>query len=324
MQQYLIEDDAHYLHSRGVIQLSGIGVIEVLQPLVTSSLAELSKKSLLTYMLDEAGNVFADMFVVRVKNSHRDDSLAEQIQHAVTAADDTEKPEILLLDCASSQLAQIIDLLAPQCESGDVSAVDVSAGWRVFAELPDQSTFKVGEYIKYVDPRWHMGARLLRPASVAQSSQWQSELHWLAHVLRLGVLPSGDAIANFAIEPREANLQSIGVLDSNCVSEKLQAEMALPLASIRKRILPMRIEPSAFAFATMTGLPVLAGSTEIATVVAHQGIYALALVELEPWRNALQAGKLIQCAEQTVLITWPSWLAQESRGRMGPVALAAN
>ena len=169
-----------------------------------------------------------------------------------------------------------------------------------------------------------MGARLLRPASVAQSSQWQSELHWLAHVLRLGVLPSGDAIANFAIEPREANLQSIGVLDSNCVSEKLQAEMALPLASIRKRILPMRIEPSAFAFATMTGLPVLAGSTEIATVVAHQGIYALALVELEPWRNALQAGKLIQCAEQTVLITWPSWLAQESRGRMGPVALAAN
>jgi hypothetical protein len=61
-------------------------------------------------------------------------------------------------------------------------------------------------------------------------------------------------------------------------------------------------------------------NSTLGTVIAHRGLYGLVLVELAPWRKALQAAKPLECAGQQVLITWPSWLARESQGRAGPVA----
>ena len=310
-QQFLVEDSAHSLTSRGVIQLSGARATEALQPLVTRSLQSFADSgevtALLTYILDSAGAVFADLFVVLAKPPAAEDA-------------------IVLLDCARSQLSRILDLLAAPCEKYAVSAIDVSSDWRVFAELPSQTTFKhAGQYIKYRDPREHMGARILRPSGDPQSSQWQTELHWIAHALRLGHLPSAVALEHLAVEPQEANLQSIGVLlDSDCLPKKLAAKIAAPPDSIRRRVLPFRVEPSSSAFATMNGQPVLAAGVKIAAVFMHHGLYGLALVEIDLWRSALQGGQLLQCAGQTVLITWPSWLGQESCGRMGPVALASN
>ena len=310
-QQFLVEDSAHSLTSRGVIQLSGARATEALQPLVTRSLQSFADSgevtALLTYILDSAGAVFADLFVVLAKPPAAEDA-------------------IVLLDCARSQLSRILDLLAAPCEKYAVSAIDVSSDWRVFAELPSQTTFKhAGQYIKYRDPREHMGARILRPSGDPQSSQWQTELHWIAHALRLGHLPSAVALEHLAVEPQEANLHSNGVLpDSDCRPGKLVLKTAEPLDSIRRRVLPFRVEPSSSAFATMNGQPVLAAGVKIAAVFMHHGLYGLALVEIDLWRSALQGGQLLQCGGQTVLITWPSWLGQESCGRMGPVALASN
>ena len=70
------------------------------------------------------------------------------------------------------------------------------------------------------------------------------------------------------------------------------------------------------------GRAVTAGDVVLGTVIAHRGLYGLALVTLDPWREALRAGHPLCCADQQVLITWPTWLARESRGRAGPVAVA--
>ncbi len=80
----------------------------------------------------------------------------------------------------------------------------------------------------------------------------------------------------------------------------------------------MRIEPSAASFPTMTGMAVTAGNSDIGTVIGHHGVWGLVLTDLAAWRSALQAGHALRCADQTVLITWPTWLAVDSNGRSGP------
>jgi len=206
----------------------------------------------------------------------------------------------------------------------DVTARDVSVDWRVFAELPDQNTFDDGSaFIKYVDPRWHMGARVLRPANTISSSQWGSEIKWATHALKLGFLPSATLLQEVPVSALEAGLHALNLLDSNQLPQRLQAAISSPKENLSRRLLPMRIEPNSFSFPTMAGgLPVSAGDVEIGKAIGHHGLFALALIDLEAWRNALATGTPLQCADQSVLITWPSWLAQESRGRGGPVAMS--
>lgn len=296
--QHLLEDEAYLLESRGVIRLRGEQAVPALQALVASSLADVARRALLTCVLDEEGYIVADLFVV----SHEGD---------------------LLVDCEKQVVTALLALLSPMCEEHGVSASDVSDRWRVFAELPDQNTFEDGiPYIKYADPRWHMGYRVLRPASLPRSGRWGSELKWSGHAFKLGFLPGAALVRELSVDPLEAGLHAIGVLDPQRLTPDLRAALANPREKILRRILPMRVEPDSLSFSTMTGSPVRAGDTEIATVIAHIGLYALALTEIAPWRAALQSGQTLRCAGQTVLVTWPSWLAQESLGRGGPVAVA--
>jgi hypothetical protein len=296
--QHLLEDEAFLLESRGVIRLRGEQAVPALEALVASSLAEVLRRPLLTCVLDEEGYLVADLFVV----SHEGD---------------------LLIECEKQFVAALLALLSPICDRQGVSANNVSDRWRVFAELPDQNTFEDGiPYIKYADPRWHMGHRLLRPASTPRSSRWGSELKWSGHAFKLGFLPGAALVRQLSVDPLEAGLHAIGVLDPQRLTPDLRAALANPREKILRRILPLRVEPDSLSFSTMTGAPVLAGDTVIATVIAHIGLYALALTEIALWRAALQAGQPLRCLGQTVLVTWPSWLAQESLGRGGPVAIA--
>ena len=151
-QQYLCEDSAHYLESRGVIQLVGEGAAQALQPLVITCLAGVSENPLLTYILSEQGHIFADLLVIQDARVSADDKAPSH--------DDSCS---LLLECSRSLLEQITEKLAPLCKERGVLIKDISEKWRVFFELPDQSTFKEFQpYIKYSDPRVHMGRRLLR------------------------------------------------------------------------------------------------------------------------------------------------------------------
>jgi hypothetical protein len=302
-QQSLLEDQAFLLNSRGVIRLQGKRATQALQPLVTTSLENVRKKPVLAHVLDGDGFLMIDLFVV----SHQGD---------------------LLIETDKSLIPKLLELLSSPCEALDVNARDASVEWRVFAELPDQHTFDDGTaFIKYVDPRWHMGARLLRPAAGVISSQWGSEIKWATHALKLGFLPSTARLGDIPVSPLEAGLHAMHLLDrsldTNLLPQGPQAAMSAPRENLSRRLLPMRIEPNIVSFPTMAGgVPVLAGEMQIGRAICHHGLFALSLIELEPWRNALAAGKPLHCAGQPVLVTWPSWLAQESRGRGGPVAMS--
>jgi|TARA_B110000090_G_scaffold178353_1_gene202026 hypothetical protein len=310
-QQFLLEDQAFLLESRGLIRLRGVRAEEALQPLICTSLDKVTKKPVLAHVLDDNGFLMIDCFVV----SYQED---------------------LLLECDKSLISRLLERLSPHCEALDVSARDVSVEWQVFAQLPDQNTFDDGSvFIKYVDPRWHMGTRLLRPANAISSSQWGSETKWATHAFKLGFLPSAALLQSVSVSPLEAGLHAMNLLDMNWRLEGLQVAPSSPMESspvvenppvenLSHRLLPMRIEPNSFSFPTMAGgLPVLAGDLEIGKAVGHHGLFALALINLDAWRNALAIGTPLHCAGQPVLITWPSWLAQESCGRGGPVAMSS-
>ena len=296
--QSLLQDEAYLLASRGVIRLRGEGAVNALQRLVVSSLADISRQAVYTLLLDQANCLFADLFVVE----HQGD---------------------LLLECELEAMDALVEKLQPLCDAQSVEVADATDQWRVFAELPDQSTFKDGgEYIRYVDPRWHMGARLLRPVHGHQSYAWGNELKWQAHAFKLGLIPNVYSLRGWGIGAREASLHTLGLLHAQHVDENLQAELADSIDTIKRRVLPFRVEPNASAFPTMTGERVYAGELALGTLIAHEGLYGLALVELDSWRAALQAVQPLRCAGQSVSVTWPTWLARESRGRAGPVAVA--
>lgn len=291
--QFLLEDESFLLNSRGVIQLTGDQALQALAPLTTKSLNNAKKSAVLAYTLTEAGKLFADLFIVPHEDS-------------------------LLIDCPRCLIPDILQQLSPHCSALDVKADDVSSDWRVFGELPDQTTYNDGSlFINYKDPRWHMGARTLRPRTECESSRWGHEIKWRAHAYKLGVLPTTELLQKIPADPLEANLQAFNLLDSKYLKESLKNATA---ESIPRRILPMRVEPNFLAFATMSGLEVTADKTAIGTVLGHHGLYALVLCELSKWREAVLSGHTIMCAQQQVLINWPSWLASESGGRMGPAA----
>lgn len=212
--------------------------------------------------------------------------------------------------------------------SGNVEA-HVTSLQALLGELPDQSTFDNGTpFLKCVDPRWHMGARILRPAALPESYAWGSEKKWAGHAMKLGFLPGTDLLSIVNVSPPltvvELGLHALGLVDPGRLSSDLQEILAAPQKLISRRLLPLRLEPSDKVFSAMAGHPVTAGDVELGKVVAHEGLFGLVLVNLASWRAAQAAGQVLRCCEQQVLITWPSWLAQESLGRGGPVALARD
>ena len=296
LQQTLYEDDAHYLKSRGVISICGKSAPDALQPLITNSLESIRERSILAYILTENDKIFADMFII----SH---------------------DEGLLLDCSRSQLPAILDLLNPRCKKLGATVTDVSDQWRVFCVLPSQSIFMDGTTcIKYSDPRNYMGTRVLRSRSDAESSEWIHENNWVAHCFRLGYLPSADLLKSQSVCPMEANLHILDVLHSDCLNYKLKKLLEGSRDQIVRRVLPMRVEPITESFPTLTGLSIVAGGEDIATVLGHLGVYGLALTDLTKWRTALASSQQSMCAKQTVSLNWPTWCATEGKGRGGPVA----
>lgn len=306
--QSLMQDEAYLLASRGVVSLRGdveaAGLTRVLQPLVCSNLENVEKKAVLAYVLDKAGAIRIDLFVVPNEGG-------------------------LLLELPRSLVADMLDALEGPAAKRGIEVQDVSDQWRVLAETPDMTTFDDGSpFIKYSDPRWHMGARVMRAASLPQSYNWGNELRWVGHALKLGFLPGADLLRNAGgsnrVSVAEAGLHCMGLVDLKRMPVSLQTVLADPRQRLQRRLLPVRLEPNGFNFPDMAGQPVVAGDARIGTVLVHQGLYGLVLVELAPWRAAQATGQRLCCCGQQVLITWPSWLAQESLGRGGPVALADN
>jgi len=295
--QGIIEDKTHNLKSRGVIQLHGANAINMVQSIVSNSLETVDKKPVLAYVLSPTDTLVADLFIIK-------------------------QEEGALIDCDRKEIDNILNLLATLCEKYKVKATNVSHQWRVFGELPNQKTFEDGTaFIKFKDPRWHLGNRILRPRTEMESSQWGHENRWKTHSFKLGFLPSASLLQGHSISPLEANLPALNLIHRDYISEDLKQQFVISNAAPDQRILPFRIEPTTPTFPTMIGMDIKAGDTKIGKVLGHHGLYGLVLTPIESWRNALAEGITLTCAEQPILITWPTWLAKASHGRMGPTAL---
>jgi hypothetical protein len=74
----------------------------------------------------------------------------------------------------------------------------------------------------------------------------------------------------------------------------------------------------------LIGEPVTGGGLQVGTVIANQKLFGLALIELEPWREALAQRVALRCSGELVVVTWPTWLAREGRGRVSPAAASGG
>lgn len=293
-RQHILEDTAYRLDSRSVVRIEGENSALELDRLFVGFDAA-STKPAMAFVLDDEGFLKEDVFVV-------------------------PREDHILIEYARPFRAELLKLL----DSLDVSVVDVSDDWVVFGELPDQKTFDFAEpFIKYADPRPHVGSRILRPVSEAlHSSQWGRELKWANHVLKLGFLPQIRTARDQGISLIEAGFHVLMSLDGSSLSEKQKRLLVAPSEELKQRVLPVRIEPNSASFPTLTGQEVLDGDRPIGRILAHYGLYAVGLIDIAPWRMALNGRRMIRVNGEPVMITWPSWLAQESRGRGGPVALS--
>jgi hypothetical protein len=192
-----------------------------------------------------------------------------------------------------------------------VSRVDRSAGarWRVFGELPDQkSAVTPYETIRFADTRRReLGARVFRDSAEPEGLDWRHSRKWDGHAMRLGLLPDHRCIVGAGIRPEEAGYHRLAAGPDRPAPQNLS-----------RRILPVRVDSYDPVPTVMAGAPLTVGDTVIGTMLDQEGVCGIALVSLEPWRLAIDAGSRLFCAGLPILISWPTWLSSESEGRVGP------
>jgi len=285
----LLEDDAHLLKSRAVLRLAAEQA-PALQKMFTAPLDRLESDCVFALHVDDEGIIVADVFILRSESD-------------------------VLIDCDGEDVFALKESLA----NAGISAEDVSGDWRVFAELPNQSTSSNGPpFIRVSDPRRReLGARVYRRAEPHESTAWRHEGLYLAHANKLGIPPRVALLRQFGVDPIEAQFHSLGALDAEHAPPELAARLREGQRP-QRRLLPFRVEPTGLALPDMNGAPLLAGGTTTGVAITRQGLFGLGLVDLAPWRRALTDGVQVRCAKEPVLITWPTWIALESEGRASP------
>lgn len=194
-----------------------------------------------------------------------------------------------------------------------VTEVERAAGerWRIFGELPDQSAAETPyDTIRFMDPRRReLGSRVFRSAAEPVGMDWRHARKWDGHAFRLGLLADHRCIVGQEIKPEEAGYH------------RLLNDGAFPeVSNISRRILPVRIDVYGNGVPKLTGCELYGDDTCIGQMLDHEGICGIALVEIEPWRETAARGASMTCDGLPVVITWPTWLAIESEGRVGPAA----
>lgn len=293
--ELLVEDEAHHLASRGVLRVRGDGGRAALQSLLTNEIPEGARGATYAVAVDAGGKVFGDLFVI---------------------PDDGD----LLVDCDRAQASLWLGLIEASA-AGRAEATDESDRWRVFGLLNNQALFDDGTpYIRYADPRRHeLGSRVLRPSETRESLSWRHEGKWRGHTYRLGV-PGVEVFSCAKVDVFEAELHALSALHPARLAAFGLATLKDGPRVATRRVLPFRVEPSGPGVPAMAGEPVIAEGTAVGDIVAIQGLYGLALVELAPWRAALARGARLECAGEQVLVAWPTWLGTEAQGPASPAA----
>ena len=277
----LLADTAHHFTARTVLEVKGD--LSALNALAIGSVPAKGEKPAFVSLLTKDGHLDADLFLIPYAGG-------------------------TLVD-VHGELAE--DVAARLSQLDGVTKVDPTAGqrWRIFGELPDQKTFETQfETIRFADTRRReLGARVLREAAEPEGFDWRHFRKWDGHAMRLGLLPDHRCVIGKQITPEEAGYHRL-------LAKPRQSEGPAP----ERRILPMRIEPSGNAMPAMTGAEIMAGEASIGTVLDHEGVCAVALVTIAPWREALANRAKNTCMDEQALLAWPTWLAAESQGHFGP------
>ena len=274
-------DSAHYFRKRTILQAFGdlSGLAEIAACLPPSK----GERGRFVPLLNEAGCVDADLYVVPYENGALIDVHMD------------------LVDAVADRLVAL----------AGVVEIDRAAGerWRVFGELPDQKSADTSfETIRFADSRRReLGARVFRDATEPEGLDWRHARKWDGHALRLGLLPDHRCIIGKGIKPEEVGYH------------RLLGESERPLPKqLSRRVLPVRVDTYDPVSSNMTGSPLTAADVEIGMMLDHEGVCGVALVSIDPWREAISEGCRIFCAGLPVLISWPTWLSSESEGRVGP------
>ncbi|MEO1729763.1 MAG: hypothetical protein AAFR64_03385 [Pseudomonadota bacterium] len=279
----LLEDTSHCFREREIVQIDGD--LSGLETFATGPAPKAGEKGRFVSLLSADGFLDADLLITPLENGVLIDV------HSALA------------DGVAGRLVQL----------DGVTGVDRSAArrWRVFGELPDQKSQDTGfETIRFADNRRReLGARVYRDAAEPEGFDWRHSRKWDGHAMRLGIVPDHRCLIGKEVTPAEAGFHRL-----------LGGKDADPVPDLARRILPMRVEPSGSAIAPMTGEPILADGVEIGRVLDHEGVCAVAIITIAPWRQAIADGARIKCRDEQVSLLWPTWLSSESQGNFGPAA----
>ncbi len=168
-----------------------------------------------------------------------------------------------------------------------------------------------GPWTAAADPRHPaLGQRLIgAPATVepclSALAQRVDEAHFTRHRAQLGI-PEG----SHDLEPDKALLLENGFVelhgvafDKGCfVGQELTARMRYR-ATVRKRLLPARLEGEA-----APGAPITDGAIEVGQLQAVYGDVGLALIRLDRWRKAADAGRTLQAGPVAIAPWVPDWV----------------
>ncbi|MEL6569110.1 MAG: hypothetical protein AAFQ22_11875 [Pseudomonadota bacterium] len=274
-------DTAHYFRDRQIIQVHGD--LAGLANIATGPAPGQGGRGTFISLLTRDGFLDADLYVVPFQDS-------------------------VLVD-VHNELAKHVAMRLKSLDG--VETVDSSATdrWRIFGELPDQKAADTPfEAIRFGDPRRReAGNRVFRDADEPESFDWRHARKWDGHAMRLGLLPDHRCVIGKKITLKEAGYHKL-----------LGKPDAAETEDIDRRVLPVRIDPREKHVPVMAGQPLLAGGEPFGTMLDQEGVCGVALIDLEPWREALAAEKRLKCMDVPILITWPTWLSSESEGHYGP------
>ena len=275
------EDTAHYFRERTVLHVSGD--LSGLAKITACPPPFEGEGGRFVPLLDESGCLDADLYMAPYEDG-------------------------VLIDVHAALAGAVADRLSAVT---GVSGVDRSAGekWRIFGELPDQkgaeTPFKT---IRFADTRRReLGVRVFRDAAEPEGLDWRHARKWDGHAMRLGLLPDHRCIMGRGVKPAEAGYHRLLAGPDRSFPEDLP-----------RRILPVRIDTYDRVPSVMVGAPLMLGETEIGTMLDQEGVCAIALVQIEPWRIAVLKGTRVICHDMPILIAWPTWLSSECGGRVGP------
>lgn len=286
MRQALEGDLSHHLKTRAVVKVNGD--LTQIAKIATGILPEVDGKAGFISLLTENGELDADAIAI----AHDGGALLDV--------------DLALKDRIVNRLNEL---------QGEIEVdTSVSSNFRIFAETPSQKAADSSfEIVRFFDPRRReLGKRVIRDATEPEGLDWTHGRKWDVHALKLGILPDHTSLIGLGVTPNEAGYHKFSADNCDPSNEN---------PSQTRRLLPSRVEPTHTSLPSMKGSQIVSGETVLGTMLDHEGLYGIAIVEIQKWRQALDTQSKITCEDEPVLITWPTWLSAESEGRYGPAGL---